>query len=83
MPWRNQILANMCDYSGMMKSVLLLAAFALQGCAVVGVAATATSSAITVASTGVSLGASGAKTLVSTTSDVVTYPFKEPDPKQP
>ena len=66
-----------------MKSVLLLTAFALPGCAVVGVAATATSSAITVASTGVSLGASGAKTLVSTTSDVVTYPFKEPESKEP
>ena len=73
----------MCDHTVMMKTILILAAFALQGCAVVGVAATATTSAVSVASAGVSLGASGAKTLVSTTSDVVTYTFKDPEPKQP
>ncbi len=67
----------------MMKIVLLLSAFTLQGCAVVGIAATATSTAVTVASTGVSLGASGAKTLVTTTSDVVTYPMRNTAPEQP
>ena len=60
--------------------VVLLAAPLLSGCAVVVGAATVTSAAVSVAATGVSVGASATKAVVSTGADVVTYPFKDSTP---
>ena len=65
-----------------LRALLFLCPLMLSGCAVIGVTAIATLTAVSVASTGVSIGASGAKTLVTTTSDVVIAPLKKPEPQQ-
>lgn len=60
--------------------LLLLFALPLSGCAVVGIAATATSTAVSIGVTGIELGASGVKTIATTTSDIVTAPKKTDPP---